>query len=80
MSSRIRRRSITHPRSIAPKVLAVSPNAVWLETDPNNADTDADGVTDGDEDANHNGIVDLAIIDRNQTDANGNFVVLATFS
>ena len=62
------------------RVLAVSPNAVWLETDPNNADTDADGITDGNEDANRNGIVDLAIIDRNQTDTNGNFVVLATFT
>jgi len=60
------------------KVLAHAPNAVWLETDPNNADTDGDGIIDGDEDSNHNGIVDLAIIDRNQTDGQGNFVVLAT--
>ncbi len=60
------------------KVLAHAPNAVWLETDPNNADTDGDGITDGNEDANHNGIVDLAIIDRNQTDGQGNFVVLGT--
>ncbi|MGI8431186.1 MAG: hypothetical protein ACR2MW_02700, partial [Chthoniobacterales bacterium] len=62
------------------KVLAVAPSAVWLETDPNNPDTDSDGVIDGNEDAKHNGIVDLAVIDRNQTDANGNFVVLATFN
>lgn len=62
------------------RVTAVSPNAVWLETDPNNVDTDGDGATDGQEDANHNGIVDLAIIDRNQTDVNGNYVVLATIS
>ena len=47
---------------------------------PNNNDTDGDGLTDGEEDANHNGIVDLAIIDRNQTDASGNFKVLATFT
>lgn len=62
------------------KVLAKSPNAVWLETDPNNADTDGDGVIDGDEDANRNGIVDVAIVDRNQVDANGDFVVLARFT
>ncbi len=40
----------------------------------------ADGASDGQEDVNHNGIVDLAIVDRNQTDAQGNFVVLATLS
>ncbi len=56
-----------------------SPNAVWLETDPNGGDTDGDGASDGQEDANHNGIVDLAIIDRNVT-VNGSFKVLATFS
>jgi hypothetical protein len=60
------------------KVLAKSPGAVWFETDPNNGDTDGDGMSDGAEDVNHNGIVDLAIIDRNRTDAGGNFVVLAT--
>ena len=77
--------AIAHPPTVyntskiaRDKVLAHAPNAVWLETDPNNADTDADGITDGNEDANHNGIVDLAIIDRNQTDGQGNFVVLAT--
>ncbi len=59
------------------KVLANAPNALWLETDPNNGDTDGDGVIDGSEDSNGNGIVDLAVIDRNQTDAQGNFVVLA---
>ena len=48
------------------KLLSVSPNAQYLETDPNNNDTDGDGLSDGAEDANHNGIVDLAIIDRNQ--------------
>ncbi len=80
-------RVIAHPPTVyntsrvdRAKVLAVAPSAVWLETDPNNADTDSDGVIDGNEDANHNGIVDLAVIDRNQTDANGNFVVLATFN
>ena len=62
------------------KLLSVSPNAQYLETDPNNNDTDGDGIADGSEDTNHNGIVDLAIIDRNQTDANGNFKVLATFT
>ncbi len=62
------------------KVLVHAPNAVWLETDPNNQDTDNDKLADGSEDSNGNGIVDLAVIDRNQTDVNGNFVVLATFS
>ena len=62
------------------KLLATSPNAQWLETDPNNNDTDGDGLSDGEEDANHNGIVDLAIIDRNQVDPSGNYKVLATFT
>ncbi len=62
------------------RVLAVSPSAVWLETDPNNGESDGDGLSDGQEDANHNGIVDLAIVDRNQTDAQGNFVVLAVLN
>ena len=61
-------------------ILSRSPNAVWLETDPNNTDTTSNGLSDGTKDANHNGIVDLAIIDRNQTDAQGNYVVLATMS
>ncbi len=78
--------SIAHPPTVyntsridRQKVLAHAPNAVWLETDPNGADTDSDTIIDGNEDSNHNGIVDLAIIDRNQTDGQGNFVVLATF-
>ncbi|MFO1492866.1 MAG: hypothetical protein U1F87_18595 [Kiritimatiellia bacterium] len=29
----------------------------WTETDPNNPDTDGDGLRDGDEDANHNGSI-----------------------
>ena len=61
-------------------VLAISPNAMWLETDPNNADTTSCGMSDGAKDVNHNGIVDLAIIDRNKTDSNGNYVILATMS
>ena len=61
-------------------VLGISPNAAWLETDPNNADTTNCGMSDGAKDVNHNGIVDLAIIDRNRTDSNGNYVVLATMS
>ena len=76
--------AIAHPPTVyntskidSARVLAHAPNAVWLETDPNNSDSDGDGIIDGNEDANHNGIVDLAIIDRNQTDAQGNFVVLA---
>jgi len=62
------------------KLLAHSPTAVWLETDPNNPDTTGCGLSDGAKDANHNGIVDLAIIDRNQSDGAGNFVVVGTFS
>jgi glycosidase len=78
---------IAHPPTIyntsvvdRTRLLSVSPNAQYLETDPNNSDTDGDGLTDGQEDLNHNGIVDLAIIDRNRTDSGGNYVVLATFS
>ena len=37
-------------------------------------------MSDAAKDVNRNGIVDLAIIDRNRTDSNGNFVVLATMS
>lgn len=37
-------------------------NARFLETDPNSADTDGDGVSDGFEDANRNGRVDLALL------------------
>ncbi|MDQ6624784.1 MAG: alpha-amylase family glycosyl hydrolase, partial [Verrucomicrobiota bacterium] len=54
------------------RVVSVSPNAMWLETDPNSNDTDNDGATDGQEDLNANGIVDLAIIER---DASGNVIV-----
>ena len=48
-------------------------NAVILTTDPNNADTDGDGIPDGQEDADHNGIVHLKVIDR---DASGNVTML----
>ncbi len=51
-------------------------NAVILESDPNNPDTDSDLATDGAEDANGNGKADINIVNRNQTDGNGNFVVL----
>ncbi len=37
-------------------------NARFLETDPNNGDTDGDGSSDGQEDANRNGYVDLALL------------------
>ena len=51
-------------------------NAIFLTTDPNNPDTDGDGTPDGQEDANHNGRVDLAIVDRDQVDGSGNYLVL----
>ncbi len=54
--------------------------ALFMETDPNNPDTDGDGISDGEEDKNHNGVVDLAIIDRNVTDGSGNFVVLGVLN
>ncbi|MDW8344695.1 MAG: alpha-amylase family glycosyl hydrolase [Verrucomicrobiae bacterium] len=38
------------------------PNAVWLETDPNTADSDGDNLLDGTEDLNRNGYVDVALI------------------
>ena len=37
---------------------ALPGNAKYLETDPNNPDSDGDGAIDGSEDANHNGLVD----------------------
>ena len=48
---------------------------IFLETDPNGADTDGDGVSDGGEDANGNGRADIAIIDRNQP-SGASFVIL----
>ena len=39
-------------------------NAIFLTSDPANQDTDGDGISDGLEDANHNGQVDLTIISR----------------
>ena len=51
-------------------------NTIFLTADPNNPDTDGDGLSDGAEDVNHNGRVDLAIIDRDQADLQGNFTVL----
>ncbi|HJT80779.1 MAG TPA: hypothetical protein VJ719_06235, partial [Chthoniobacterales bacterium] len=39
-------------------------NGIFLTSDPANQDTDGDGISDGLEDANHNGQVDLSIIDR----------------
>ncbi|HMP91163.1 MAG TPA: hypothetical protein PJ991_13250, partial [Kiritimatiellia bacterium] len=41
---------------------ALPVNARFLETDPNNPDTDGDGISDGFEDANRNGYVDLALL------------------
>ncbi|MBS0658101.1 MAG: hypothetical protein JSR82_07630 [Verrucomicrobia bacterium] len=54
--------------------------ALFMETDPNNGDSDGDGIPDGQEDLNGNGVVDLAIIDRDVTDGNGNFVVLGVLN
>ncbi|HEX8077307.1 MAG TPA: hypothetical protein VF511_05790, partial [Chthoniobacterales bacterium] len=48
-------------------------NAVLLTTDPNNADTDGDGIPDGQEDADRNGIIHLKVIDR---DSSGNVTLL----
>ncbi|HEX8078559.1 MAG TPA: hypothetical protein VF511_12150, partial [Chthoniobacterales bacterium] len=42
-------------------------NAVLLTTDPNNADTDGDGIPDGQEDADHNGMIHLKVIDRDSS-------------
>jgi len=41
---------------------ALPVNARFLETDPNNQDTDGDGISDGFEDGNRNGRVDLALL------------------
>ncbi len=42
-------------------------NAVFLETDPNNPDTDIDGVADGAEDVNGNGRVDMELLHEDGT-------------
>ncbi|HMP73452.1 MAG TPA: alpha-amylase family glycosyl hydrolase [Kiritimatiellia bacterium] len=41
---------------------ALPANARLLETDPNNPDTDGDGLLDGHEDANRNGRVDMLLL------------------
>jgi len=46
---------------------ALPNNAVMLETDPNNHDTDGDGRGDGQEDLNGNGRVDIALVTGNTT-------------
>jgi hypothetical protein len=46
---------------------ALPNNAVLLETDPNNGDTDEDGRSDGQEDLNSNGRVDIALVSGNIT-------------
>ncbi len=46
---------------------AVPLNGVFLETDPNAGDTDADGTSDGAEDTNANGRVDLELLAENET-------------
>lgn len=48
-------------------------NAVYLTTDPNNADTDGDSIPDGQEDLDRNGMIHLKVIDR---DGSGNVTVL----
>jgi hypothetical protein len=62
---------IAHPATIyntsiidRNQILLYASNAVWLETDPNNNDTDGDGLLDGSEDSNHNGILDVGLLDR----------------
>jgi len=46
---------------------AVPLNGVFMETDPNSADTDLDGIADGREDRNANGRIDLELIEENGT-------------
>ncbi len=48
-------------------------NAVILTTDPNNPDTDGDGIPEGQEDTDHDGMTHLKVIDR---DSSGNVTVL----
>ncbi len=44
---------------------------IAIGTDPNNADSDDDGILDGVEDANHNGIVDAGETDPTNLDTDG---------
>ena len=66
---------IAHPPTIYNTsridVTKLPSNAVFLETDPNNPDTDGDGIVDGNEDANHNGRVDLVLADLDQLGTGG---------
>ncbi len=50
-------------------------NSVLLETDPNTADAEGDGLSDGNEDADRNARVSLVLADLDAT-VGGNFVVL----
>ena len=63
---------IAHPPTIyntsmidRTKVLQVWPGAVWLETDPNNPDTDGDGIPDGAENASGTGFLKIGLLNRN---------------
>ena len=71
---------IAHPPTIYNTsridVTKLPSNAVFLETDPNNPDTDGDGTVDGNEDANHNGSVDLVLADLDQPGTGGAPTVL----
>ena len=46
-----------------------------LGTDPFNPDTDGDGLLDGEEDINHNGVVDDGETDPNDPDTDGDGII-----
>ncbi len=63
---------IAHPPTIyntsiidRAQVLRVWPNALWLETDPNNPDSDGDGIPDGQENASHTGYMAIGLLNHN---------------
>ncbi|MCB1070646.1 MAG: hypothetical protein KDL31_09830 [Kiritimatiellae bacterium] len=50
---------------------ALPTNARWLESDPNNSDTDGDGALDGQEDMNGNGRLDIGLVTNGVTNVLG---------
>ncbi len=56
------------------------PSAVWLETDPNNPDTDNDGLLDATEDINRNGYVDVGLINCGGQPCSGTVTGLLTYA
>ena len=72
----------TFPNTSRVDANALPSGSIFLETDPNNPDTDGDGLQDGQEDINANGRVDIFLLDElgNKTPLNYRLPVSATYN